>query len=180
MHDLEKRIEHHSPQYARLFYLKLILMVGLLGLAYVPVLECGFIWDDDAYVIHNSTLRDVDGLVRIWTQPRNLPQYYPLVHTTFWLEYQTWGLEPVGYHVVNVLLHLAVALLWWVLLRRMGLPCAWLAAMLFALHPVHVESVAWITERKNVLSGVFYLLAAISYWQFYLSESKPTERVSIL
>ena len=176
MHDLEKRIEHHSPQYARLFYLKLILMVGLLGLAYVPVLECGFIWDDDAYVIHNSTLRDVDGLVRIWTQPRNLPQYYPLVHTTFWLEYQTWGLEPVGYHVVNVLLHLAVALLWWVLLRRMGLPCAWLAAMLFALHPVHVESVAWITERKNVLSGVFYLLAAISYWQFYLSESKPTSK----
>ncbi|MFG0250089.1 MAG: tetratricopeptide repeat protein [Phycisphaeraceae bacterium JB051] len=158
------------------FYLKLATMVGLLLLAYWPVFSCGFIWDDNDYVTQNQTLRDVDGLVQIWTNPRSIPQYYPLVHTTFWLEYQAWGLNPLGYHVVNLLLHLMVSLLWWVLLRRMGLPCAWLAAMLFAIHPVHVESVAWITERKNVLSGVFYVLTAITYWQFYLLQESKLKR----
>jgi protein O-mannosyl-transferase len=128
--------------------------------AYLPVIWWGgFIWDDPDYVINNMTLRTLEGLLRMWTDPHALPQYYPLVHTTFWMEYQLWGLNPLGYHLVNVLLHAASALVLWRLLVRLGLPGAWLAAAIFAVHPVHVESVAWITERKNVLSGLLYLLS---------------------
>jgi len=132
--------------------------------AYLPAMHSGgFIWDDEAYVIHNRTLRDGGGLVDIWTNPRATPQYYPLVHTTYWLEYRLWELDPTGYHVTNVLLHALAVILLWRVLRYLKVPGAWLAAAFFAVHPVHVESVAWITERKNVLSGVFYLGAALAY-----------------
>ena len=133
---------------------------------YLPVRHAGFVWDDDNYVTENTCLRDVSGLSRIWFQPTALPQYYPLVHTTFWMEYQLWGLEPCGYHLVNVLLHAVNAVLLANLLRQLKVPGAWLAAAIFAVHPVHVESVAWVTERKNVLSGFFYLLAARDFLTF--------------
>jgi tetratricopeptide (TPR) repeat protein len=94
------------------------------------------------------------------------PQYYPVVFTSFWIEYHLWGLDPRGYHVVNVVLHALNAMLVWLLVRRLGVPGAWLVAAVFALHPVHVESVAWITERKNVLSGLLYLAAAASFLEF--------------
>lgn len=139
-------------------------LVVMTFVAYWPAMqEGGFIWDDDDYVTENKTLRDSGGLKDIWFSPRATPQYYPLVHTGFWIEYQLWELDPTGYHVTNVLLHALAALLLWRLLRWLSVPGAWLAAALFALHPVHVESVAWITERKNVLSGVFYLGAALVY-----------------
>ncbi|MBD3160517.1 MAG: tetratricopeptide repeat protein [Candidatus Eisenbacteria bacterium] len=125
-------------------------------LAHFPALDAGFIWDDDAYVTENETLWRPGGLERIWLDPSATSQYYPLVYTTFWIEHRLWGLEPLGYHVVNVLLHAAVAFLLWLSLSRLGIGPAWLAAAVFAVHPVHVESVAWITERKNVLSGIFY------------------------
>ncbi len=141
-------------------------LVLLTLVAYSRALPAGFVWDDDDYVTHNPTLRSTEGLARIWTEPGAVPQYYPLVHTTYWLEYRLWGLEPAGYHAVNVALHAAVALLWWLVLRRLGLPGAWLAAAVFAVHPVHVESVAWVTERKNVLSGLFYLLAFLAYLRY--------------
>ena len=129
----------------------------------------GFSWDDDAYVTNNLTLRSILGLSQIWGQLTATPQYYPLVYTSFWLEYHLWGLNPLGYHVVNVLLHALAAMLLWRVLVRLHLPGAWLAAGIFALHPVAVESVAWVTERKNVLSAVFYFAAALAYlrWRDY-------------
>src|SRR5207244_1762849 len=89
--------------------------------------------------------------------------YYPLTFTSLWLDHHLWGVRPLGYHLVNVLLHGANAILVWVIGRRLALPGAWLAAAVFAVHPVHVESVAWVTERKNVLSGALYLAAVLTY-----------------
>jgi tetratricopeptide (TPR) repeat protein len=142
-----------------------LLIVGLVLLAYLPAMSGGFIWDDDSYVQRNPVIKVENGLELVWKR-FTTPQYYPLVFSSFWLEYHAWGLDPMGYHVVNVLLHAANALLLWVVLRRLGVAGAWLAAAIFALHPVHVESVAWITERKNVLSGFFYLLSMLSYIRF--------------
>lgn len=135
----------------------------MTALAYGPAYRAGFIWDDDSYVVDNTTLRDVAGLGRIWLEARANPQYYPMVFTSFWIERRLWGLEPLGYHAVNVGLHAACAVLLWRLLRALAIPGAWLGGALFALHPVHVESVAWIAERKNVLSGAFFLAAALVY-----------------
>lgn len=147
--------------------LKIILLILLTVIAYAPSLSNGFIWDDDGYVQANPTLRSVEGLVDIWTKRGATPQYYPLVHTTFWGEYQLWGLWAPGYHATNLLLHITASLLWWVLLTRLGLKrIAYLCALVFALHPIHVETVCWITERKNVLSLVCYLLAALCYLRF--------------
>jgi tetratricopeptide (TPR) repeat protein len=141
-------------------------LVGMVLLAYIPTLAAGWVWDDDAHVTHNQTLRSLDGLGRIWLEPGATPQYYPLVFSTFWIEYRFWGIEARPYHVTNVLLHGLNAGLLWYILSRLRVPAAWLAAALFALHPVHVESVAWVTERKNVLSGVFYLAALLAYLHF--------------
>jgi tetratricopeptide (TPR) repeat protein len=131
--------------------------------AYSPVLWNGFVWDDPDYVINNRTLRSTAGLAAMWTDITSLPQWYPMTHTTFWIEYQLWGARPLGYHIDNVLLHVVGALLLWRLLHRLAVPGPWLAAMFFALHPIHVESVAWVTERKNTLSTFFYFLAALAY-----------------
>jgi protein O-mannosyl-transferase len=143
-----------------------VLLVAVTLLAYLPALRGGFIWDDDHYVTQNQTLTHAAGLRQIWLEPTSTPQYYPLVHTTFWLEYHLWGLHPAGYHIVNVLLHTLAALLLWCTLARVELPGAWLAAAIFALHPIEAESVAWVSERKNVLSAVFYFSAALAYLRF--------------
>jgi tetratricopeptide (TPR) repeat protein len=149
----------------------ILLQAGLILLlvivAYLPAIRGGFIWDDDAYVTENPTLRTAGGLARIWFKLGAVPQYYPMVHTMFWIEHQLWGLHPLGYHVVNVLLHALGAILLWMVLRRLAVPGAWLGAAIFAVHPVQVESVAWITERKNVLSGVFYLSSLLSLLAFF-------------
>jgi len=144
-------------------------------LAYQPVWHAGYIWDDDDYVTQNEALRSADGLKKIWITPGTTVQYYPLVFTSFWAERRLWGLEPFGYHLVNVILHAVNAVLLWRVLRRLQIPGAWWAATIFALHPVNVESVAWITERKNVLSGLFYLLAALAWLRFRpLTDEEPT------
>ena len=143
-------------------------LFAMVFAAYWPALNAGFIWDDDVYVHENHALRNLEGLQQIWLEPGVVPQYYPLVHTTFWIEYHVWELRTAGYHAVNIALHGLAAALLWIVLRRLQFSSAvaWLAAAVFALHPVHVESVAWITERKNVLSLVFYLSALLAYMRF--------------
>jgi tetratricopeptide (TPR) repeat protein len=134
-------------------------------MAYQPVWHAGMIWDDDKHITPPE-LRSLKGLARIWTQPGATQQYYPLVYSVFWVEHQLWGDATAGYHWVNILLHASSALLLVKILRQLKIPGAWLAAGLFALHPVEVESVAWISELKNTLSGVFYLGAALVYLGF--------------
>ncbi len=142
-------------------------LLGLLAfVTFSPVWQAGYVWDDDQNVTDNPTLRSVDGLRQIWLVPRSTQQYYPLMYTSFWLEYRLWGLEPRGYHVVNVILHAAATILLWRLLVCLRVPGAWLASAVFAVHPVNVESVAWITERKNVLSLLFAVAALLSYLRF--------------
>ncbi|HEY4311839.1 MAG TPA: tetratricopeptide repeat protein [Pirellulales bacterium] len=153
-------------------------LLVLVLVSYAPVVRDTFIWDDDAYVTQNTALHSLNGLWRIWFVPFTLPQYYPLVHSTFWIEYHLWGLKPAGYHVVNVLLHASSVLLLWRLLVRLRVPGAWLGAALFAVHPVHVESVAWITERKNVLSLPLALAALLCYLRYSPADEDIAERVS--
>ena len=149
------------------------ILIALIVIAYIPALRGGFVWDDDKYVTQNPQLRTVTGLGRIWLKFGAVPQYYPLVYTTFWVEYHLWGLRPFGYHLVNILLHGVNAVLLWQVLKRLGVPGSYLAAALFALHPVHVESVAWVNELKNVLSGTFYLGAALAYFRFAGLAARP-------
>ena len=139
---------------------------------YQPAWNGGFIWDDDAYVTNNELLTAPDGLRRIWFSLDSPSQYFPLVYSTFRIEHALWGLNPTGYHWVNLLLHVANALLVWRLLARLHVPGAWLAGAIFALHPVQVESVAWITERKNVLMGFFFLLTLLAWVAFVDERTK--------
>ena len=145
------------------------LIVLLVVLAYLPALHGGFIWDDDVYVTNNPLLTAPDGLRRIWFTMDSPSQYFPLTYTVFRLERSLWGLNPAGYHWVNILLHAINAVLVWRLLKRLSVPGAWLAAAIFALHPVQVESVAWITELKSVLS-LFFILLTLGCWLEFVGE----------
>ncbi|MEO6568831.1 MAG: hypothetical protein ABIO94_08715, partial [Opitutaceae bacterium] len=140
-------------------------LFGLALVAYWPALRGAFIWDDNGHITPPE-LRSLGGLFRIWFEIGATQQYYPVLHSVFWLEHRAFGDVAIGYHVVNVLLHATAAWLFAMVLRRLHAPGAWLAAFLFLVHPVEVESVAWISEQKNTLSLVFYLLAALAYLRF--------------
>jgi tetratricopeptide (TPR) repeat protein len=145
-----------------------IIFLGILVavfFAYSPALRGGFIWDDHGHVTR-ADLRSLDGLGRIWFEIGATQQYYPLLHSAFWLEHRLWDDSPLGYHLFNVVLHAAAAFLFGRALTRLAVPGAWLAPLVFALHPVCVESVAWIAEQKNTLSAVFYLASALAYLRF--------------
>jgi protein O-mannosyl-transferase len=146
-----------------------LLLAAVTIFVYRPAWNGGFVWDDDDYITNNDLLTASDGLRRIWFSLDSPSQYFPLVYTTFRIERALWGLNPSGYHWVNLLLHVANALLVWRVLARLNVPGAWLAGAIFALHPVQVESVAWITERKNVLMGFFFLLTVLA-WIAFLGE----------
>ena len=142
----------------------LILAVVTL-MAYNPAWHGQLLWDDD----NCSTppeLRSVDGLKRIWFQPRATAQYYPLLYTSYWIQQRVWGDSPTGYHLINLLLHIGCVVMLLRILRFLRIPGAELAAIIWALHPVNVETVAWIAERKNVLSGIFALAATLCYLKF--------------
>ena len=162
MSDITRDVGTDKPR----TWLLILALVALVGFSYQSVWKAGFIWDDNDYVTNNPTLRSLDGLRRIWFELGAVEQYYPVTHTSFWIEYHLWRLNPLGYHLVNICLHTLNALLVWQILRRLGVAAAWWIAVIFAVHPVHVESVAWITERKNVLSGFLYLGALLAYLRF--------------
>src|SRR6266404_158605 len=149
-----------------------VLLAALTIFAYRPAWNGGFLWDDDVYITNNELLTAPDGLRRIWFSLDSPSQYFPLVYSTFRIEHALWGLNPTGYHCVNLLLHVANALLVWRVLARLNAPGAWLAGAIFALHPVQVESVAWITERKNVLMGFFFLLTLLAWIAFIDERTK--------
>lgn len=141
-------------------------LLALTFIAYLPATRASFIWDDPDYVVNNPTLRTTEGLYNIWFHPHALPQYYPLVHTTFWLEFQLTRLDPTLYHIDNILLHALSSILLWRILKKLNIPGGLFAACVFAIHPLNVESVAWITERKNVLSALLYFASALAYLHF--------------
>ena len=150
-------------------FIFVLVLAAVTIFAYRPAWNGGLLWDDDVYITNNELLTAPDGLRRIWFSLDSPSQYFPLVYTTFRIEHAVWGLDPTGYHWVNLLLHIANALLVWLVLARLKVPGAWLAGAIFALHPVQVESVAWITERKNVLMGFFFLLTLLA-WVAFLDE----------
>jgi tetratricopeptide (TPR) repeat protein len=143
-----------------------------------PAWHGGFLWDDDAHVTE-AALRSWDGLGRIWFDLGATQQYYPLVHSAFWVMHRLWGDWTTGYHLVNIVLHAFSACLVAVILRRLRVPGAVLAAAIFALHPAHVESVAWITELKNTLSGALYLWATLAYLHFDENRSRRAYALAV-
>jgi tetratricopeptide (TPR) repeat protein len=134
-------------------------------LAYWPVFQGGLLWDDAAHVTRLE-LQPLHGLGRIWFDLGATQQYYPLLHSAFWIEHRIWGDALLGYHLTNITLHALSAFLVVLIVRRLSLPGAWLVGSVFALHPVCVEAVAWISEQKSTLSGVFYLASALTYLRF--------------
>ena len=145
-------------------WLLVAVLVVLVLAAYAPAIHCGFIWDDEAHLTQNPCVIGPLGLKEIWTSTRAV--YYPLVLTTFWALHKFVGLAPWAYHALNIVLHAASAVLLWRVLRQLGIRAAWLGAAIWALHPVMVESVAWVTELKNTESCFFYLLSILWFLKF--------------
>ena len=142
-----------------------LILVVATTLAYQPAWNGKPIWDDEIHITQPA-LRSMHGLARIWTDPAAAPQYYPILHTLFWVEYKLWDGSPLPYHLITILLHAVLALLVFRILRQLEVPGAWLAAFIFALHPVHVESVAWLSEIKNTLSGALAAAAVLTYLKY--------------
>ena len=138
----------------------------MVAVSYYPALLGGFVWDDMTYLVNEREVRTWPGLWNIWFSPAEIEKeghYWPILYTTFWLEHKLWGFAPFGYHLVNLLLYMANVLLLWTLLRRLAVPGAWAIAAVFAVHPMHVESVAWVMGRKDLLSGLLYVAAALCW-----------------
>ena len=157
----EPKKEHVSSE--RLCVVAGIGLIATLSvLVYWPALHGGFVLDDDVLVTESKLAQAPDGLYKFWftTEPID---YWPITNSSFWLEWRLWGSNPTGYHVTNLILHIVDAVLVWAVLYALKIPYAFLAALLFAVHPVNVQSVAWIAERKNVLSMLFFLLSLLCF-----------------
>ena len=155
-----------------------LLLIAFVFIAYAPVFHAGFIWDDESHLTRNPCIVGPLGLKEIWTSTQAV--YYPLVLTTFWVLHKFVGLNPLPYHILNVVMHAGSAVLLWRVLRQLGVRGAWLGAVLWALHPVMVQSVAWVTELKNTQSCLFYLLSIYCFlnWEKQ-SQIIQTRRVEV-
>ena len=159
-------------------------LCAMVAVSYYPALFSGFVWDD-VILTESRVIHEWSGLWDIWCSPADIQReghYWPILYTTFWLEHKIWGLEPFGYHVFNVLLYMVNVLLLWVLLRRLAVPGAWAVAAVFAVHPMHVDSVAWVIGRKDLLAGLFCIAAALCWMRSgaALGDSRPDPRDDLL
>jgi len=161
-----------SSWLSRDWFWTLVLIFAII-LAYLPIWRAGFIWDDDTIVTANPVVVGPLGLKEIWTT--SAARFYPLVLSTFWLEHAVWGLAPLPFHLVNILWHAANAVVLWRVLRNLEARGAWLGAALWALHPVQVESVAWVSEMKNTESCLPYLLTILFFVKGLKAESEASQ-----
>jgi len=162
------------PEYMRKKeWLFCVLLAVITFLAYVPAWNGRPIGDDETRLVPLAG-RSLNGLEHIWIQPGTTMQYHPLVGSVFWVEARLWGNAMPGYHLVNIALHVAAALLLLKILQALEIRGAWLAASVFALHPVQVESVAWLVELKNTLSAVFFMAAVLAWLRFERVRSRET------
>ena len=143
-------------------------------IAYLPCITGEFVLDDNLFLTNNPIITAPDGLVRFWCT-NEAPEYYPAAYTTNWIEWRLWAMNPAGYHITNLILHVAEALLVWIILRKLAVPAAFWAALIFAVHPVNVESVAWIAQRRNMAAMLFFLLSIL----WYLKAGMPTSNVGM-
>jgi tetratricopeptide (TPR) repeat protein len=150
----------------------IMLIAVVIFMAYLPSINGGFVLDDGLLLTENKIINASDGLHRIWSTTESV-DYWPATNTTFWIEWRLWGMHPAGYHVTNLILHMAESLLIWLILRKLSIPGAFLAALIFAVHPVNVESVAWIAQRKDLTAMLFFLLSIL----WYLKADMPTASV---
>lgn len=153
-------LEHSFPA--------ILLFVAVVA-AFWPAFSAGFILDDDVMVTDNPLMRGPLGNFWFTTKPID---FFPLTYTTLWLEWRHWGMNPIGYHVTNVLLHGLSCIILWRIFERLKFPGAWFAALLFAVHPVNVESVAWVAERKNVLAMFFFTITAWAFIRYTQTDQK--------
>ena len=148
------------------------LIVVAVFVAYLPALNGGFVFDDDKLLTENDLIRAPDGPFRFWCTAE-AADYWPISNTTLWIEWRLWGMNSIGYHVTNLILHIVESLLIWIILRKLSIPGAFLAAVIFAVHPVNVESVAWIAQRKGMLAMLFFLLSILFYIKGEIPSSSP-------
>ncbi len=164
-------------------WLKAGLMILLTLLAFSSIFQAGYLWDDEIISLNSNLFQSGAGLLKIWTQPGTIigdEHFWPMEYTTFWLEAHIWGLHPITLHSVNLLIHLLNAILVWQVLKKLEIPGSWIAGLIFALHPVQVESVAWIFERKGLLSTFFYLMAGWCYLEYSHNRRKSVLLVSMI
>lgn len=148
------------------------LLVLATSFAYAPALNGGFILDDDRILTENPLIRDAAGICKFWFTTQAI-DYWPMTNTSLWLEWRLWGMTASGYHVTNIVLHIVETFLLWAILRRLAIPGAFVAALLFAVHPVNVQSVAWITQRKNLMAMLFLLLSTLGYLKSEAPAAEP-------